>query len=296
MLTYHRIAVVPVMVYTPLMRGIHIEPRVVRRRLVVGSVPIHRCIWMHACRMIIYNVKDYGHAPLVAGVYERLIVRAGAIRLVHSEVRMSTIAPAVVSVELLHRHQFDGIDSESFEIVKLAHGSLYAALTVCIVSKVTHQQFIYYKVILVLDVIVLNLPVILVAVDLERRHETVVPSVVGVAILLRKVRICRRRYPLIVAAVIQDLCIWVECRHRHIAAVAELVLELILLVRVQSCESDPPAAALVIITERLLRLAAVAPPVLVPKQVAEVVRLALVVTVIEDERHGAVVDYIDTML
>ena len=209
---------------------------------------------------------------------------------------MSTIAPAVVSVELLHRHQFDGIDSKGLEIVKLTHGSLDAALAVCIVSKVTHQEFIYYKVILVLDVIVLNLPVILVAVDLERRHEAVVPSVVGVAILLRKIWICRRRNPLVVAAVIQDLGVWVECRHGHIAAVAELVLELILIVRVQSRESDPPAAALVIITKRLLRLAAVAPPVLVPKQVAEVVSLALIVTVIEDERHGTVVNDIDTML
>ena len=246
--------------------------------------------------MVIYNVKDYGHAPLVAGVDERLIVPAGAIRLVHSEVCMSTIAPAVVSVELLHWHQFDGIDSKGLEIVKLAHGSLDASFAISIVGEVTHQEFIYYKVILVLDIIVLDLPVILVAVDLERRHEAVVPSVVGVAILLRKIWICRRRNPLVVAAVIQDLGVWVKRCHGHIAAVAELVLELILLVRVQSCESDPPAAALDIIMQRHLRLAAVAPPVLVPKQVAEVVSLPLIVAVIEDERHGTVVDYIYTML
>ena len=180
---------VPVMVDTPLMRCIDVEPRVVGCGLVCSAVPIHRSIRMCSGCMIIHDVENDSYAVLVACVDESLIVLALSICLVHSKICMCTISPAVVSVELLDRHELDGIHSEGLEVIKLTESGLDASLSICIVGKVTDKKLIDDKVVLIFDIIILDFPVVDIPVDLECRHETVVPAIVSVTILLCKVRI-----------------------------------------------------------------------------------------------------------
>ena len=57
----------------------------------------------------------------MASVNKLLIHGLCAISLIHRKKEARIIPPTVVSVKLLHRHQFDGIDSHSLQIRKLAH-------------------------------------------------------------------------------------------------------------------------------------------------------------------------------
>ena len=90
---------------------------------------------------------------------------------------MGAVAPAVVAVKLLDRHELDGVHTESLEITELSESRLYASLAVGIVGEVTHKKLIYHKVVLVLDVVVIDFPIILVPVDLEGRNEAAGTSV-----------------------------------------------------------------------------------------------------------------------
>ena len=178
------------MIYTELMRSILIEPWVVCRGLIV--VPIHGCIWMSTCRMIICHIKKNSYSILVTCIDKVLIVLTCSISLIQSEICMRAITPAVISVKLLNRHKLNCIHTKILEIIDLTECRLDASFTVRIVCEITNKELVNNEVTLILDIIVLNLPIVDIFVDLEGRDESVVPAAVAVAIFLSETRIGRR--------------------------------------------------------------------------------------------------------
>ena len=66
---------------------------------------------MCSCSVVIDYIEEYGHSSLMTGINELLVSLTGSIDLIQCKVCVSTVAPAVISVELLYRHKFDCIDT-----------------------------------------------------------------------------------------------------------------------------------------------------------------------------------------
>ena len=61
--------------------------------------------------MVIYDIKNNGYTFLVTCIDKGFVIIACTVGLIHREVCMIAVAPAVISVELLDRHKFYSIDS-----------------------------------------------------------------------------------------------------------------------------------------------------------------------------------------
>ena len=158
---------VPLMVYIVRMGRSDKEPWVAFRNIVCRVIPVESRIRMCSGRMIVYHIEEYGHASLVAGIDECLVIITGSIDLVHGEICMGSISPAVIAVELLHRHKLNHVHSKLIEIVEIPHRSLEVSFAICIIRKVAQKKFVDDKVIIVFYLIISDFPVIFRTVYLE---------------------------------------------------------------------------------------------------------------------------------
>ena len=124
MLTHLGILVVPVVEHAVGMWGCDVEPWIVPCGAVVGSVPIELGHGVCTRGVVVYHIEEHGDATAVTFVDELLVHLACAVCLVHGEVGAGVVAPAVVAVELLHRHQLDGVDAQCLQIVEAGKRSL----------------------------------------------------------------------------------------------------------------------------------------------------------------------------
>ena len=116
---------IEVMEHTIRMRCFHIEIWIILCSLI--TIPIEFSQRIISCSMIINHIQNNCHTRLMASVNKLLIHGLCAISLIHRKKEARIIPPTVVSVKLLHRHQFDGIDSHSLQIRKLAHCTIDVA-------------------------------------------------------------------------------------------------------------------------------------------------------------------------
>ena len=127
------------------------------------------------------------------------------------------------------------------------------------------------------------LPAVSRSVDLERRNK-----------LLCTCWECRYTgYVLVIPLVVHDLCIRVADTDIRRRLIAQTVLESVFLVSIEAVESDPPAACLVVTLHRAFLHTL--PLVPVAYDVAIVESLSVLVLVIEDECHAAVIIIIDSV-
>src|SRR5690554_7236385 len=66
-----------------------------------------------AVRMIQNNVHNHHHAAFVTGINKGFIIVLGTVSLVGGKKERRIIAPAVVALELIKRHQLNGIDPQT---------------------------------------------------------------------------------------------------------------------------------------------------------------------------------------
>ena len=127
------------------------------------------------------------------------------------------------------------------------------------------------------------LPAVLRSVDLERRHK-----------LSCTFRECRDTVDiLVVPLVVDDLGIRVADTDIRRRLIAQTVLESVFLVSIEAFESDPPAACLVVTFHSAFLHAF--PIVPVTYDVAIVESLSVLVLIIEDECHAAVIIIVDSV-
>ncbi|MPM53696.1 hypothetical protein SDC9_100465 [bioreactor metagenome] len=171
---------VEVMKYAERMWCIHVEVRVVCSGFIVFCIPPHFGKGIGAGGVIIHHVEDYGDAAFVTLIDKLFIHQVGAVCLVEGEIECRIIAPAVVPVELLYRHQFNSVYAEIFQIVQFLNGSVNISLF----CKISQQQFVNNQIIGCRSFKVCNLPVISIGLDFENRNYSVpfcrVGFVVGV--------------------------------------------------------------------------------------------------------------------
>ena len=130
--------VVPVVEPVQSVRGIHIEPRVVVGWLERFLIPVHHEERIGLVGVVPDNIKNHSDFAFVAFVDELLQFRFCAVCLVGRPVEGGVVAPAVVAIEFVDRHQLQGIDSQSLEVVQGVENGLVIPLF----GEVSHQQFI----------------------------------------------------------------------------------------------------------------------------------------------------------
>ena len=117
---------------------VNVKVGVVRCRLVGGSVPPHLGKRVGTGGVVVHHVQDDRYSPLVARVDKLLVHLVSTVRLVHREEERGVVAPAVVPVELLYRHQLDRVNPQCFEVVELPHRTLQVAA----LREITQQQLV----------------------------------------------------------------------------------------------------------------------------------------------------------
>ena len=137
-LAHQRLFVIEVVEDTIRMRCIDVEVRIIGRSLVIAAVPIQFGKRMVARSMIVNDIKDDCHTSFVTGINELFVTVLRSISLIHGEIEAWIVPPAVVTVKFLHRHQFDGIDTDLFQIRDFIHCS--TQITGC--RKVTQMHFV----------------------------------------------------------------------------------------------------------------------------------------------------------
>lgn len=115
--------------------------------------------------MVVDHIKKDSHTRFVAFIDESLIHAVRTVSLVQSEIETRIVSPTVVSVELLHRHQLDGIEAQTFQIPYLLHRPVQVACS----SEVAQQQFVDHQVLFIGYPEVFDLPVISILPYLEHR-------------------------------------------------------------------------------------------------------------------------------
>ena len=201
----HRVAVVPLMVHIVWMRRGREEPWIAFGDIVHAVIPVEGCIWMHTGSMIVDNIEEDGHSSLMAGIDECLVVVPRSIYLVHSEICVSSVSPAVVTIEFLHRHELDDIHSEFVEIVEVFHRCLEVAFPISVIGKVTKEKLVDNKIILVFYLIISDFPIIFRTIYLECRDKS------RGRIATAEARIDVALDPFVVACVIEDFRVRIEC-------------------------------------------------------------------------------------
>ena len=123
--THQRAFVVEIVEYTIRMGSLNIEVRIIFRSLV--TIPIQLGKRIVPGGVIIDHIENDSHTRFMASVNKLLIHGFCTISLVHRKEEARIIPPTVVSIKLLHRHQFDGIDSHSLQIRELTHRTIDVA-------------------------------------------------------------------------------------------------------------------------------------------------------------------------
>ena len=73
--------------------------------------------------MVVHHVEYHCDTSSVALVYEFFVLLPRSVILVEGEIMVRIVAPAVVPVEFLDRHQLYRIDSETLDVVESGFGS-----------------------------------------------------------------------------------------------------------------------------------------------------------------------------
>ena len=123
--------------------GADVEPWIVRQH---GPIfPVHRDERVGLVGVVVDHVQDDGDAALVARVHQRLEVVLGSVGLVHGEVERRVVAPAVVAVELIDRHELQGLHAEAFQVIQ----GVFDECECSLFRPVPHQQFVDDQIFLV---------------------------------------------------------------------------------------------------------------------------------------------------
>ena len=93
------------------MRFFHIKPRVIGCRTVIFGIPIQTGKRMRTTGMVVNNIKKNSHTRFVAFIDKSLIHMIGTVSLVQSKIETRIVSPAVIAIELLHRHQLNSIET-----------------------------------------------------------------------------------------------------------------------------------------------------------------------------------------
>ena len=281
MIADFEILVVPVVEHAIGMRSRHVEPRIVGCGAIICGIPIESCHGVSTRSVIVHHIEDDSYAATMTLVDELLIHLARAIGLVHSKVGTRVIAPAEVTVELLRRHQFYGIDTQLLQIVELDP----CPLEVLGRREVTQKQFIDNKVIGIAYLKVLDRPRVGRSLCLEGGHVTR-----GLCGIGRHVGIGGRRDPLVISR-IYHLCIGISNTNSAPCLVVEVILESIFLARSQSLKRTPPAASLLVTLHDVGALAL--PIAVVTDDIGIVVTFAIGILLLQHEGHRGIIDVVD---
>ena len=102
--------------------------------------------------MIVHHVQNHSNSTGVAGVHKGLQVVFGAVRLVDREVKRGVVSPAVVPVELVHRHELQRLNAQRLEVVEGVDDELERAF----LGEIPDKQLVNDQVLLVgpLEVVV----------------------------------------------------------------------------------------------------------------------------------------------
>ena len=214
---------VEVMEYTKGMRCLHIEVRVILCSFV--SIPIELCQRIISCGMIINHIQNNCHAGLMTSVNELLIHSLCSIRFVHRKEEARIIAPAIIAVKFLHRHQFNGIDTHFLQIRKFTHCSIDVAGS----GKITQVQFINNQFFGIGNLEIIHLPVVIVLLNLESRNNASSAFRIGHILI-----ISRSRYVRVIIRVKYLLSISIRQSNHFTGPHSDVILESVFFIGIQS--------------------------------------------------------------
>ena len=141
--TRPRSAVVPIVEPGEAVGGGHVEPRVVGQH---GPVfPVHRDERIGLVGVVVHHVQDHGNPTGVARIHKGFQIVLGSVRLVHREVECGVVSPAVVSVELVHRHELQRLNAQRLEVVQGVDDELERAF----LGEIPDKQLVNDQVLLV---------------------------------------------------------------------------------------------------------------------------------------------------
>ena len=118
-----------------------VEPRVICRRLEGIGVPIHFQERVGVIGVVEHHIQNHRNAPFVACIHEGLERLLVAVSFVQCEVKRGVVSPAIVPVEFVNGHEFDGIDAQSIEVIQCVQNRLVIAF----VGEVPNKQFVDHQ-------------------------------------------------------------------------------------------------------------------------------------------------------
>ena len=242
-------------------------------------------MWEVAGSMVVHHIQNYGDTFLMASIDKVLVIFLGTVCLIHGKEVARVVAPTVVAVEFLGRHQFNRVDSHLFQIAKLGLGTMDIAGS----CEVTEQKFVNNQLLRFCQTEIT--PSIGVFLCLEYRNDAFslgwVSKVVG---------ICRCRDVLVIVRIENLFAIRVADADGFATFSTYIILEGIFLIGVQSANGRPPASGSIVAVHLTAFVVGQCPVVEVTENVCIVLALAVFVFVIKNESHGRCIDYVDTLL
>ena len=212
--------------------GLDVEERVGRGGGI--ALPPHQDLGIRPVAVVEHHVEDDGNAALMAGVDEFLELVLGPVRFVDGEIEGWVVAPAVVAVELVDGHEFEGGDVERAQVIERVENELEGAF----LAEVPDEQLVYDEVLLRRALEVAIGPLKLRTACLEDAHRGLVGQSHGV---VNQERIGRLGNPVVVPVI--ELLLGVRIREAVVVG-HDVVLVAVLLVGVDAGELDPEPLAI----------------------------------------------------
>ena len=142
-----------------------VEPRAVSSG--PTAVRIHLVHRVLAKGVVQHHVEHHGHAAPMGFVDEGLEAVFGAVILVEGQVKARVVAPTIIALKLVHRHQLDAVYTEALQVAqRVAQGGVVVAG-----NEVAQMQLVHHQVGFGGPHEVVHLPLVGRLVGLKRSHD-----------------------------------------------------------------------------------------------------------------------------
>ena len=154
-------------------RGGAVEPRTVGGRVAVVEIHLHHGVL--AAGVVQHHVEHHGDAAAVGLVDEGLEGVLGSVVFIECEVKARIVAPAIVALKLVHRHELDAVHAQALNVAQgVAQG-----LVVVAGNKVAQVQLVHHQVRFGRPHEVVHLPLVSRLVGLQGGHDAGLAGRVG---------------------------------------------------------------------------------------------------------------------
>ena len=133
--------VIEVVAHVKIVFGRDVQPGVVGSGAGIGVVPVELRQRALAKSVVEHHIQNHRNAPCMAGIHKFFEFFGGAVIFVQGHVVRGVVAPGNVAFKLVDRHQLDGIDTQTLEIIQ----GIDQTLVIMAGGKVAQEQLVDHQ-------------------------------------------------------------------------------------------------------------------------------------------------------